>query len=258
MRTYHLGLDGAGAAKLESLALPFALYGATATDRDRERAPRPEIADQYSTVRLIKRPAGLVENTATVGHRRLLFIVSGSVELTTAYMAVVLSPGDVVFVDDLQSSTGVLTYGEDTRIIDVEVSHRWAPDGVVPPAIAEPDVTSKVVEIYVADEKANFRDAPKLFDLEVLDESPESVLGVSFLAFSPDLVSDWHTEAAISFVVVLSGGFELEVGGVGGEVVLRAGDVCLVDDRTGQGHITRTHGETRIVAIRIPNEHRWV
>lgn len=257
MRTFHLVLDGAGAAKLEALALPFALYGATAADRDRERAPGPEATDEYRTVRLIARPAGLVENTATIGHRRLLFIVSGSVELTTAYMAVVLNPGDVVFVDDLGSSTGVLTYNEDTRIVDLEVSDQWAPGGVVPPAIEEPDVVSKIVEIYVADERANFRDADGLFNRQEAGKSPESVLGASFLAFSPDLLSDWHTETEISIVVVLSGGFELEVGGVGGEEVLRAGDVCLVDDRSGQGHITRTHGETRIVAIKIPSDHRW-
>ncbi|TSD40359.1 hypothetical protein FFI94_032020 [Rhodococcus sp. KBS0724] len=257
MKTYHLGLDGQGDTKLESLPLPFIFNGTTATDRDRERAPGPEIAQKYAALRLLKRQAGFVENTAARAYPRLLIIASGSVELTTAYMVAELSPGDVMYLDDLNGGTGVLTYGEDTRIIEIEVSTDWKPEGVVPPVIKDAGVANKVVEMHVADEKAHFRDASGLFDLQETDDSAESILAVSFLAFSPDLVSDWHTEAAVSIVVALSGGFELQVGGQGGEEVLRAGDVCLVDDRTGQGHITRIHGETRVVAIRIPNEHRW-
>jgi hypothetical protein len=79
-----------------------------------------------------------------------------------------------------------------------------------------------------------------------------------FMGLSPDQFGDWHTEEATSLVVVLAGGFELEVGGDGGATeVFRAGDVCLVQDHSGQGHISRTHGETRFVAIAVPEEHVW-
>jgi uncharacterized protein YjlB len=79
-----------------------------------------------------------------------------------------------------------------------------------------------------------------------------------FTCLSPDQFGDWHTEEATSLVVVLSGGFELEVGGDGGATeVFRAGDVCLVQDHHGQGHISRTRGETRFVAVAVPEEHVW-
>ncbi len=261
MKALRLCTDGVGNSKLESLLLPFSAYGATATDDDRARMPAPEVVREYVGVRGLRRADGSVEAAADARH--LLVVASGSIDVAATDMSATLSPGDVLLVDDLSSTGHTLTYRGDSRLVRIDVADSWTPHGVVPPAIddGQRDATTagKVTELFVTDGQASFRPLDGLFTGEPGDSAIKPTLAVSFTSLSPGSFGDWHTEKASSLVLVLAGGFELEVGGGGGQVeVFRAGDVCLVQNRWGQGHITRTHGETRFAAVVVADEHLWV
>jgi len=254
MKALRLCTDGVGNSKLEALELPFLVFGPTATDADRARMPKPEVAVAYESVRLVGRAAGGDETGD--GTRRLLVVVSGEVGVSAGGMRASLGPGDVLFVD-ADPAGHELVIGDAARIVRIDVADSWVPEGVVPPPLDEPrraDGESLLKHMYVEDGQARFRDAEAMFT----DGAPRPVTRVMFMCLSPDQFGDWHTEEATSLVVGLTGGFELEVGGDGGKTeVLRAGDVCLVQDHHGQGHISRTHGETRFIAVAVPEEHVW-
>ena len=62
--------------------------------------------------------------------------------------------------------------------------------------------------------------------------------GVVFRAMTPGFFSDWHIAPRRQYIITLSG--EAEIGLKDGTVYrLRAGDVNLAEDLTGDGHTTR-------------------
>ncbi len=261
MKSLRLCTDGLGNSKLESLLLPFSTYGPTATDEDRARMPGPEVVREYTAVRGLRRADGDVEGTPDGRH--LLVVASGSIEVAATYTSATILPGDVLLVDDLSSTGHTLTSRGDTRIVRLDVTDAWAPQGVVPPTIDDGQrdaaTTGKVTELFVSNGQGDFRPLDQLFGDGPGDTSSKPTTAVSFTSLSPDSFGDWHIEKTSNLVLVLAGGFELEVGGGGGRVeVFRAGDVCLVQSRSGQGHITRTRGETRFVAVVVADEHLWV
>ena len=67
----------------------------------------------------------------------------------------------------------------------------------------------------------------------------------------PGRVADWHTAPRRQYVITLSGHAELEVAG-GEKISLGPGDIDLVEDTTGKGHITKTVGNEDRVTIQIP------
>jgi len=64
-------------------------------------------------------------------------------------------------------------------------------------------------------------------------------------------VSDWHTAPRRQYVITLSGHGELEVSG-GKKISVGPGNIELVEDTTGKGHITRVVGTEDRVTIQIP------
>ena len=67
----------------------------------------------------------------------------------------------------------------------------------------------------------------------------------------PGRVADWHTAPRRQYVITLSGHAELEVAG-GKKIAIGPGNIDLVEDTTGKGHITRTVGTEDRVTIQIP------
>jgi quercetin dioxygenase-like cupin family protein len=67
----------------------------------------------------------------------------------------------------------------------------------------------------------------------------------------PGRVADWHVAPRRQYVITLSGHGEIEVAD-GKKIQLGPGDVDLVEDVTGKGHITRTIGSEDRVTIQIP------
>ena len=64
-------------------------------------------------------------------------------------------------------------------------------------------------------------------------------------------VQDWHNAPRRQYVITLSGQGEVEVAG-GKKIHLGPGDIDLVEDTTGKGHITRTLGTEDRLTLQLP------
>ena len=64
-------------------------------------------------------------------------------------------------------------------------------------------------------------------------------------------VSDWHTAPRRQYIITLSGRGELEVAG-GKKIPVEPGQIELVEDTTGKGHITRVVGSQDRVTLQLP------
>ena len=111
------------------------------------------------------------------------------------------------------------------------------------PTIADTGArTMTVVRLYTGtDNKSHFEDLQvPLKDGGKVGFLSEKVpaTGVLFRETLGDYNYDFHTAPRRQYVVNLEGEVEIEVGD-GTKRVLRSGDVLLVEDTTGQGHISR-------------------
>lgn len=100
----------------------------------------------------------------------------------------------------------------------------------------------KVTRVYTGDDdRSHFED----IDVPLKDGGPIGRLsalvpatGVIFRETDGDYNLDFHNAPRRQYVVNLEGDVEIEVGD-GTRRVLRAGDILLAEDTTGQGHISR-------------------
>lgn len=75
--------------------------------------------------------------------------------------------------------------------------------------------------------------------------------GVEFSSRSPGPASDWHTGPRRQYVITLSGRGELEVAD-GRKIAVGPGQINLIEDTTGKGHITRNVGPEDRIVVTIP------
>ena len=64
---------------------------------------------------------------------------------------------------------------------------------------------------------------------------------------------DWHTGPRRQFVITLSGRAELEVGN-GQKVPIEPGNINLIEDTTGKGHITHNIADRIVVTIPLEDQ----
>lgn len=64
-------------------------------------------------------------------------------------------------------------------------------------------------------------------------------------------VDDWHRAPRRQYVITLSGRGELEVAG-GKKIAVGPGNIDLVEDTTGKGHITKVVGAEDRVTLQLP------
>lgn len=107
-------------------------------------------------------------------------------------------------------------------------------------------------ETHFSDEVLTFQlvdyapPAPSISVSEVFDAE-----NVCFISSPAGWHGDWHPAPRRQFVLVLVGELEVEVSD--GEVRrLGPGDLCLVEDTTGKGHVSRVVGSIRVLAAAIP------
>ena len=256
MRAICITKDGTGRSRLESLRLPFMYVGPAATEQDRAWMPPSALASAVHGVAAMTMRARQSERWS--GDRHLSFVTDGAIDVESNGMRSRLGPGDVIFVDGPLDPDHEATALVDTKLLRMFVDASWNPFGSVPPIIEADErdqSAAKYTEMYVHDDVANFRPFNRLFGEHAATE--QSITAVKFIAFSPGTSGGWHTDENINLVCVGSGVLELEVGGEQAVERFYPGDVCLVQDQHGQGHILRAHGETRILAITLPNVHRW-
>jgi quercetin dioxygenase-like cupin family protein len=68
---------------------------------------------------------------------------------------------------------------------------------------------------------------------------------------APGTVIDWHTAPRRQYVITLSGQAEIEVAG-GKKFTVGPGDIDLVEDTMGKGHITRVIGNEERITLQLP------
>ena len=77
------------------------------------------------------------------------------------------------------------------------------------------------------------------------------VTGLQFRRQPPNYFQDFHPAPRKQYVITLSGEGEIELTG-GQKIVAKAGDVLLMEDVTGKGHISRGRGTEDRVTLFIP------
>ena len=78
--------------------------------------------------------------------------------------------------------------------------------------------------------------------------SATKATGVEFSSRPAAPAGDWHTGPRRQFVITLSGRAELEVAG-GKKVPIGPGNINLIEDTTGKGHITHNIDDRIVVTI---------
>jgi len=77
------------------------------------------------------------------------------------------------------------------------------------------------------------------------------VNGLQFRRQAPTYFQDFHPASRKQYVVTLRGEGEIELAN-GQKIVARAGDVLLMEDITGKGHISRGRGTEDRITLFIP------
>ena len=77
------------------------------------------------------------------------------------------------------------------------------------------------------------------------------ITGAELHRAKPGTVQDWHTAPRRQYVITLSGEAELEVAG-GKKIRVGPGNIDLVEDTSGKGHITRVIGNQDRVTLQLP------
>ena len=77
-----------------------------------------------------------------------------------------------------------------------------------------------------------------------------NVANSHFVRFAPGRVDNWHPASARRYLITLTGRGEVEIFG-GQKIPLEPGRILQVEDLTGQGHITRTIGQTDWTVLEV-------
>ncbi|MDP3135102.1 MAG: hypothetical protein Q8N17_02050 [Burkholderiaceae bacterium] len=246
--------------------------------RRMERPIDPEIFRRQARGEDVGRPrltpsSGLAAQHLAAGHdtgwqpaaaRSLCMVVSGTVEIDTGDGArQVLQRGDVFLEDDPSGRGHRLHCPSDCRLLRLGVGADWNPTGAPLPAQDNPhdDMPrpTRLRRMYkAADGKAYFREFDTLFPaMGAAATAVRPVRGFHFVIFPDGYFIDWHPEGCNNFVWITAGELALEVSGDRTVERFGVGDVCLAEDRTGEGHIDRAHGLVRMVLVEMEDEQLW-
>jgi len=203
---------------------------------------------------------GLASRAGTL----LTFVISGDLTLSgDSSQPCHLGPGDILLTDAQSSSVPIGTRNQ-CRLLQIGVPADW------PGAGAEVQQSGTLIQrplgrapklkrIYKGkDDKAYFTEFSELFP-KVLDEwgAPHAITGFRLLCWENGSM-DWHPCVTNQLAIALAGEMEMEVGGGGGAIeVFHAGDICLAEDRTGEGHIGRFRGVVHVVIMVVETENLW-
>jgi hypothetical protein len=218
-------------------------------------------ADAFRTIAL---SGGCFMNFASQPGALLTLVIAGKLAVDpTPARPFMLEPGDVLLTDE-QSAAGLSLHAAgQCRLLQFGVAGNW-PDSAPPldvPGTIIPrngDVPN-IKRLFTGDENRScFSHFPELFS-GPRDRwtSPCPVQGFGILCWE-DSELDWHPCVSDQLVVFLSGETQVEVGGDGGSVeIFRAGDICLAEDRIGEGHIDRVLGAAYAVVLIVEPRNLW-
>jgi hypothetical protein len=242
--------------------------GTAGTDGYRKMAAgeptRPEYKPNPSdALRAIRLGPGRFTGLATQPGALLHFVTAGRPKLVIGSESCVLEPGDIFLADADSASRIVLEVEEESRLIQIGVGTDWPG-----PAAELPDGGTQRIaggsaprtrRIYTGDaEKAYYAEFPEMFAAPPNQWSaPTPIVGFRMLRWE-DGFMDWHPTVINQLAILSSGRMEFELGGGGGAFeTFQAGDVCLAEDRTGEGHRNRVSGVAYATIMVIETEHLW-
>lgn len=107
-------------------------------------------------------------------------------------------------------------------------------------------------ETHVSDKTLSFQlvdyapPAPPISVSEIFEAQ-----NVSFISSPAGWHGDWHPAPRRQFILILEGELEIEVSD-GEARRLVPGSLCLVEDTSGKGHVSRVVGSERVLAAAIP------
>ena len=271
MQAVRMTADPNGTHRIAPLALPMQQRkGEVSAEGYRRQAsgaagPRmnfnPNPGDAVSAIALSDGTfTGLASRPGTL----LTFVVSGDVTLSTGSSQLCqLQPGDI-FLTDERSSSVPLQVRNQCRLIQIGVPAGWpGPEALVqPPGTLiprPPGRAPKLKRIYKGeDDKAYFAEFSQLFPATLNQWSPpHAITGFRMICWE-DGHMDLHPCVTNQLAIALAGEMEMAVGGGGGAAeIFHAGDICLAEDRTGEGHIGRFRGIVHVVIMVLETESLW-
>jgi hypothetical protein len=268
MKALWIHDDMAGSAAVRPLPLPYRRITKPIDPEIFRRQARGEDVGRprlHPTTGLSsRRTVGRHEDRGPVTRGRgLVLVISGQVELWAGGRSLgIARPGDVYLQDQGAGQAHTAVCNGDCSLLFLGLESGWQPSGEVQTRASEdrpPDRSAPLLRrMYeAADGKSLFGGFPELFGPSGEWTPPRPAQGFHFVHFPPGFFIDWHPEGVNNFVVINSGALELEVSGDRRVEVFGPGDVCLAEDRTGEGHIDRAHGENRMVLVVLDNEHLW-
>lgn len=192
-------------------------------------------------------------------------VISGALDFSLAGGVLLrLCPGDLLLVNADFPRDARAQIADGCRLVQFKVADDWPGDRARPilpgPAAAAAAAGGpKLKRMVMGDDgQSHFCDFHSLFGRPGAWSELTPAVGLHFIGMTADLFIDWHPEVVNNLVIVLTGELELEVGGHGGAVErFRPGDICLAQDRQGQGHIDRTGGYVQVCVLIIADQALW-
>lgn len=222
----------------------------------------PALAEAFAVsggLRTAHLPAGSTARLFDLPSAVLSFVISGTVALATGDR---LGPGDLFLAPAGTPESAAQPEG-DCRLVQVLLEPDCPEPKARPVSRASTHPRGSVAANFKrmtrhADGRSRFHPFPALFGAPGVWSPLKPVIGLRFIGMAEDTFIDWHPEIVNNLVIVLTGALELETGGDGGAVeVFREGDVCLAQDRTGEGHIDRMHGHVQVAVVIIDDAELW-
>jgi hypothetical protein len=192
----------------------------------------------------------------------LTFVISGDIAVGAGpSQSIALDVGDILLTDGGSTPHVRLDVRGRGRLLQIDVAEDWpgedaqiqAPGTINPRQGPEPNIK----RIH-ADEGgiAFFAEFPELFPVTPDEWSePTSISGFRMLCWE-DGWMDFHPCVTNQIGILASGELEIEVGD-GTTQILRAGDLCLTEDTTGQGHRNTVRGAMHTTNLVIAVEKPW-
>ena len=269
MKAIRVSAHQNGTVAMADLPLPtIQRKGVATADRYRQQStgeiPRGKDFNPIPSnfLRAIVLSDGAFKGLASQPGALLSFVVSGDVSLMAgSRQTAKLKPGDIFLVDGASAPEVVLDVRNQCRLLQIDVAADWpGPKAELQrPGTINPrqGTTANIKRIYKgADDKAYFTGFQELFpDAPDQWSAPRQIAGFRMLCWE-DGEMDFHPCVINQLGLIASGELEVEVGS-GEKQIFRAGDICLSEDRTGEGHRNRVRGAMHTTNFVIETEHLW-
>jgi hypothetical protein len=270
MQSIRVTAQPNGTFDIAPLPLPTILRkGVASADAYRRQATgepagidfNPNLSDAVRTITLSD---GKFERLASHPGSLLTFVVSGEMTLKASpSKTAALGPGDILLADEHSARNVSIAVSNQCRLIQIGVPAEWpGPNAEIQQPGAEnlrASATPKIKRIYKGDDdKAYFNDFTELFP-KTPDQwsDPHPLTGFRMLYWEKGGM-DFHPCVTNQLAIVSAGGMEMHVGGGGGaKEAFGPGDVCLAEDRTGEGHRNVVHETLYVTVMVVETEHLW-